>query len=188
MKNPQTKITGSIVSAAVKVAAPMLALLLLASSSSARAHEDEDDFDFNVPTALQVPAGNSLAFAAHGVGVQIYTWSAVSSSWVFQAPSAVLFEDGRRVVGIHYAGPTWQSTDGSKVVGSKLAAATVDADAIPWLLLKAAGTAAPGIFADTTFIQRLRTRRGVAPAQAGTIDGQQVLVPYSAEYLFYKAE
>jgi hypothetical protein len=165
----------------------MLALLLLASGSPAPAHEEEEDFNIKVRTALQVPAGHSRAFAARGEGVQIYTWSAASSSWVFQSPSAVLFEDGRRVVGIHYAGPTWQSTDGSKVVGSKLTAATVDADAIPWLLLKAASTAGSGIYADITFIQRLHTKGGLAPTQAGSFDGQQALVPYSAEYLFYHA-
>lgn len=187
MTNAQTTVVASKLSAAAKVTAPTLAVLLLVAGASARAHEDGDDFIFKVPASLQVGTTNKLAFAAHGKGVQIYARSAATSAWVFQAPSAVLFEDDARVVGIHFAGPTWQSTDGSKVVGAKVASATVDTNAIPWLLLKAASTAGPGIFADVTYVQRLRTRGGVAPTEPGTFDGQQVLVPYSAEYLFYKA-
>lgn len=185
MKNPQTKMTGTARSAALKVTAPMFALVLLAMSSPARA-EDEDDSD--LPPTLDVPAGNRIEFQAHGVGVQIYKWSAASSSWVFQAPSAVLFHGEGHVVGIHYAGPTWQSTDGSTVVGTKLGAVTVDPTAIPWLLLEAKTTTGPGIFANVTFIQRIETKGGLAPATPGSIDGQLALVPYSAEYLFYHSQ
>jgi hypothetical protein len=73
-------------------------------------------------------------------------------------------------------------------VGAKLASATVDPEAIPWLLLKAASTTGPGAFADVTYVQRLRTHGGLAPAKPGAFDGPQALVPYSAEYLFYKAK
>jgi hypothetical protein len=140
-----------------------------------------------VPAALQVPAGNTIEFRAHGVGVQIYTWSATLGTWGASIPHAVLFNDGG-VAGIHYAGPTWQNDDGSKVVGKKLAAVTVDADAIPWLLLEAASTSGPGLFADVTFVQRLETKGGLAPAAPGTFAGEQALVPYSAEYLFFHSE
>src|SRR5579864_2749927 len=185
MKNPQTKMTRTVHSAALKVAAPIFALVLLATSSSAWA-EDENDSD--LPPTLDVPAGNQIEFQAHGVGVQIYKWSAASSSWVFQAPSAVLFHGEGHVVGIHYAGPTWQSTDGSTVVGTKLGAVTVDPTAIPWLLLQAKTTTGAGIFTDVTFIQRIETEGGLAPATPGTFDGEMALVPYSAEYLFYHAQ
>ena len=120
--------------------------------------------------------------------MQIYKWSATASSWVFQAPSAVLFHGEGHVVGIHYAGPTWQSTDGSSVVGTKIGAVTVDPTAIPWLLLSAKTTTGPGIFADVTFIQRIETKGGLAPATPGTFDGEMALAPYSAEYLFYHAQ
>jgi hypothetical protein len=185
MKKSRNQIARSVLSFALKASAPAVALLLLAAGSSVRA-EDEDDSD--LPSALEVPAGNKIEFHAHGVGVQIYKWSAASSSWVFQAPSAVLFHGEGHVVGIHYAGPTWQSTDGSTVVGNKLSAVTVDPTAIPWLLLAAKTTAGPGIFADVTFIQRIETKGGLAPATLGTIDGEMALVPYSAEYLFYHAQ
>jgi uncharacterized protein DUF3455 len=185
MKKSQTQMTRPVRSFVLKAAAPAFVLLLLAAGSTARA-EDRDDSD--LPPTLDVPAGNEVEFHAHGVGVQIYKWNATSSTWVFQAPSAVLFHHEGHVVGIHYAGPTWQSTDGSSVVGTKLGAVTVDPAAIPWLLLAAKTTTGPGVFSDVTFIQRIETKGGLAPAAPGTFDGEMALVPYSAEYLFYHAE
>jgi Protein of unknown function (DUF3455) len=187
MKNLQLKGCNRGFRAAGCVVPATLALLFLASAPALRAHDRDENLEINVPADLQVPQGNTVASKARGVGVQIYAWNAASSSWVFQAPSAVLFHEETGVAGIHYAGPTWQSTDGSKVVGKRLAGATVNPNAIPWLLLQAASTAGEGLFSDVTYIQRLRTRGGLAPTTSGTVDGQQVLVPYSAEYVFYKA-
>ncbi len=67
---------------------------------------------------------------------------------------------------------------------------TVTAGAIPWLILSAveANTIGPGIFERTTFIQRVNTTGGVAPAAAPTALGQEARVPYTAEYFFYRAE
>jgi len=186
MKNPQSKTNGSWFGNSIKVVASALALLLLGAGSAARADDDWGHAPA-LPASLQVPAGNTLEFLAYGVGVQIYTWSAALSTWGTSTPHAVLFDDDG-VAAIHFAGPSWQNDDGSKVVGMKLAAVTVDTNAIPWLLLKGTPTTAPGIFADVTYVQRLYTRGGLAPATPGTVDGQQVLVPYSAEYLFYHAE
>ena len=187
MKNTHNT-SGPLGSLRFRVAALVALLLPVAAVSAACADDDGDNFFLNIPAAVQVPAGNILTFAAHGRGVQIYTWSAANSSWGTSTPSAVLFEDDAGVVGIHFAGPTWQNTDGSKVVGHKVAAVTVNPEAIPWLLLQAVSTSGPGRFADVTYVQRLRTCGGLAPASPGTFDGQQVLVPYSAEYLFYKAQ
>jgi hypothetical protein len=38
-----------------------------------------------------------------------------------------------------------------------------------------------------TFIQRLNTAGGLAPATAGAAIGQEARVPYTADYLFYDA-
>jgi hypothetical protein len=64
---------------------------------------------------------------------------------------------------------------------------TVDRNAIPWLRLRAAHTEGPGIFADTTFIQRVNTTGGKAPSVNGTFVGQVARVPYTADYFFYRA-
>jgi hypothetical protein len=86
--------------------------------------------------------------------------------------------------------PEWQAKDGSSVVGHKLASATVDPTAIPWLLLSAASTSlgpdGGDRLAATTYVQRLNTTGGLAPAGACT-PGATVNVPYTADYYFYQA-
>jgi hypothetical protein len=146
-----------------------------------------------IPAALAVPAGNKFAFSFHAEGVQIYACTANTSggaSWVFQAPQADLFGKHGRFAGTHYAGPTWESVDGSSVVGTKLAAATVDATAIPWLLLKAASHDGDGRMEKVTYIQRLETTAGLAPATGCDVShlGAVANVDYTATYAFYKAQ
>jgi len=118
--------------------------------------------------------------------VQIYTWS--GTDWAFQAPEALLYSTDHRcgIVRIHYAGPTWESNSGSYVVGAVIERATVDPTAIPWLKLGAADSDGPGVFDGTTFIQRVNTVGGMAPAYAGHTVGEQARVPYAAEYYFYR--
>jgi hypothetical protein len=160
-----------------------IALTLLALGASARA-----DRTPIVPAVIEVPEGNKVEFHAYAVGVQIYVWN--GSAWVFQAPEAILYAsaEDEGEVAIHYAGPTWESNSGSKVVGTKLAASTVDPNAIPWLLLRAKTAEGPGIFALTTFIQRVNTTGGLAPAAPGAFVGEVARVPYTAEYYFYRAD
>lgn len=135
---------------------------------------------------LQVQAGNKVLFHVYAEGVQIYRWS--GTSWVFVAPEAELFANpgGEGLVGSHYAGPTWESVSGSKVVGTVEQRCTVSADDIQWLLLRAVSTEGHGIFQDVTYIQRLNTSGGVAPATPGTSVGQIARVPYTADYYFYR--
>ena len=126
--------------------------------------------------------------SAYAEGVQVYRWNGTElvSSW---RREAVLFADagGSGKVGIHYAGPTWESVSGSKVVGRVLERCTPDADAIPWLLLEAVSSEGPGIFNGVTFIQRVNTSAGNAPADPGSTIGEEARVDYTAEYLFYRA-
>ncbi len=174
--------------------------LLLALAAPARAEPGNDNRAPNVPASLQVPAGNKVSFHAYAVGVQIYGATASATSptgfaWTFRAPEAVLFDADGNMVGIHYAfaGPTrpaWESESGSRVVGARtMPPVTVTPGAIPWLVLSAvpADTIGPGIFARTTYIQRVNTMGGLAPATAPTQLGQEARVPYTAEYFFFRA-
>ena len=43
------------------------------------------------------------------------------------------------------------------------------------------------LLADTTFVQRLNTNGGAAPTTACTV-GQTLLVPYTADYYFYRKD
>ena len=131
--------------------------------------------------------GGRLAAHAYAVGVQVYRWN--GTSWGFVGPEAALYYgDGDEAeLGIHYAGPTWESVSGSKVVAAVVDRAFPDPDAIPWLLLKASSSEGPGIFDRVTFIQRLNTSGGNAPGEPGAFVGEVVEVPYTADYYFYRA-
>ena len=155
--------------------------LVAVSAASARATDNRAP---EVPTTIAVPEGNKVHFHGFGVGVQIYTWN--GSSWGSAVPEAVLF-NAEGIVAIHFAGPTWESNSGSRVVGAlPPLSVTVDTNAIPWLRLTALNPKGPGIFANTTFIQRVNTTGGKAPSADGTFVGQVARVPYTADYFFYR--
>lgn len=152
----------------------------------------------DVPEEIAVPAGNKVLWHCYATGVQIYQATESTTApgqyvWTFVAPSATLYEKPNytKEVGIHYAGPTWEATIGPKknlfVVGTKISSVTEDATAVPWLLLQAVPGTDPGYFLKITFIQRLYTTGGLAPATAPTADqlGMQVNIPYTAEYYFF---
>ena len=136
---------------------------------------------------LQVPAGHEVAFHVYADGVQIYRWT--GTTWAFLGPEADLFADPgfNGLVGTHYAGPTWESNSGSKVVGRVLERCTPDPSAIQWLKLEAVYSAGPGVFDGVTFILRVNTVGGLAPTNPGAV-GEVARVPYTTEYYFYKAE
>jgi hypothetical protein len=144
-----------------------------------------------VPDSLRTSATQTLALEAQAVGVQVYTCSAKMAggqpAWVFKAPDAILYDAAGAKLGRHYAGPTWESTDGSKVVGKVRASATPTDDAIAWLLLDAKSTGGQGAFGRITAVQRLATEGGKAPADGcvGASVGKEVQVPYKAVYRFY---
>ncbi len=146
-----------------------------------------------VPDALKVPPTEKLAFAVKARGFQIYTWQPKKDNpsqyeWVFKAPEADLFDASGKKIGHHYAGPTWESNDGSKVIGElKNHLPSTDESAVPWLLLSAKEHVGTGIFSHVTSIQRLKTVGGKAPL-AGPIPpntSAEIRVPYTATYYFY---
>jgi len=172
----------------INVTLAVLALLLIALVVPAGANQGNDNRapDLGDCQHLRVAAGNKVAFHVYAEGVQIYSWN--GTSWIFVAPEALLFADagGKGEVGFHYAGPTWESVSGGKVVGAVLERCTVDTEAIQWLLLRAVSSDKPGIFHRVTFIQRVNTAGGIAPTDPGE-PGEVQEVPYTAEYFFYRA-
>jgi hypothetical protein len=147
---------------------------------------DRPDPQLGACPNLRVPAGSRLVTRTYAEGVQIYRWN--GTSWVFVAPEAALFPNAsaQGQVGSHYAGPTWESVSGSKVTGAVVDRCTPDAGAVPWLLLAAVSTDGPGLFRGVTRIQRVHTTGGLAPAQPGTVVGEEARVPYTADYFFYR--
>lgn len=152
----------------------------------------------DIPDTLNVPEGNKLAYRTYATGVQIYEVKRSATNpnafvWVNTAPSANLYiQSGyNNLVGTHYGGPTWDFTQGpfkdEKVVAKRLVGVTVDATAIPWLLLQTVeDLSSPGN--QVTYIQRVCTTGGLAPAIIPNESnlGQIEHVPYTATYLFFE--
>jgi hypothetical protein len=149
-----------------------------------------------VPDSLKVPATQLLSLETQATGVQIYECKAgkdgpLQFEWVFKAPEAELFDSTGKRIGRHYAGPTWESNDGSKVVGEvRTRDNGPDSSAIPWLLLSAKSTSGNGVFSQTQSIQRVHTVGGKAPAEGCNQAqvGKEARVPYNAIYNFYSAK
>ncbi len=148
-----------------------------------------------VPVEIEVPAGNRLFLKLHAVGTQNYTCNG-SGAWGPAVPAADLFNKHGKQVGTHFGGPTWQYKDGSSVLGVKLAGVSVPpppapAVAIPWLLVQEVATTTGPDGGDklsgTTYIQRINTTGGLAPAGA-CVTGTTASIPYTADYYFYRAD
>ncbi|GAB7040104.1 MULTISPECIES: DUF3455 domain-containing protein [Catenuloplanes] len=140
-----------------------------------------------VPQAIAVPAGNRLVGTMQARGQQVYTCTA--GAWVFTEPVATLTGrvNNRPVTAIHFKGPSWESIDDGSLVTATSQATSPVTGSIAQLLLKATpATGSTGVFSKVTFIHRLATSGGAAPAGACT-DGTRLGVAYRAEYRFYAA-
>ncbi|MEX1828867.1 DUF3455 domain-containing protein [Luteibacter sp. CQ10] len=136
-------------------------------------------------------ATSPKASEAFADGVQIYTCTAKAGSyaWQLKAPEATLKDAKGNVVGKHFAGPTWQSSDGSSVVGEALnTSPSPDAGAVAWLVLRAKAHEGAGSMATVEFVVRTRTEGGVAPGSGcdAAHAGSDVRIPYRAVYLFFR--
>src|SRR5262249_48440832 len=84
--------------------------------------------------------------------------------------------------------PSWTSNDGSVARGAKAAELpSPQAGSITWLLLRVTSTSGAGTFSDVTYVQRLDTNGGTAPATGcdATTVGTDTRSGYSAEYYFF---
>jgi hypothetical protein len=140
-----------------------------------------------LPAAIQVDETQNKVVASFvGIGKQVYDCNAAGTAFVFREPVAGLLSRGVQAA-IHGKGPFWASFDGSHVDGSgAVPAPSPDPTKnIPWLRL--VGTPTPnttGVFSNVTFIQRLDTRGGVAPAGPCTAP-KTVAVDYTANCVFW---
>ena len=146
-----------------------------------------------IPESIAVTPNEVQSFTASAKGVQIYECrakkdDATQYEWVLKAPEADLFDERGKKTGRHYGGPTWEWSDGSKVMGEvKGREPSPDTNAIPWLLLVAKKHEGDGVFSRVSSIQRMETAGGKSPA--GGCDqssmGKELRVPYTAVYYFY---
>jgi hypothetical protein len=169
------------------------AVVAAALGASIPAHAGEGPAQ--VPPVIAVPGGYEVKVKLSATGVQIYKCQpsatvATDFVWTFVAPEASLFSEGKPA-GRHYAGPTWEANDGSKVVGKLVAkVAAPDGVSISWLLLSATVVQAGETFGKVAFVQRLHTSGGAAPSTGCTSENAstEVRVPYTADYFFYSLD
>jgi hypothetical protein len=163
-----------------------------------------------------VPEGHEAFLEGSAVGTQNYICMPAAGggvAWRFLGPQATLFVStragrGEQQITTHFlsanpvenglARATWQhSLDTSKVWAAAIANSTdpnyVTPGAIPWLLLQAKGVeegpSGGTVLAQTTYIQRVNTDGGAAPATGCTLStdvNTMVMVPYTTDYFFYR--
>ena len=168
-----------------------------------------------VPANIDVQQGNKAFLVGHAVGTQNYVClpSGTGVKFVLFTPEATLFkfEDNTKQLITHYFSPnlnptdpdetkdtiraTWQDSKDTSTVWAKAIASSSDSGfvapgAIPWVLLQVVGAedgpTGGDELSETTYIQRLNTVGGLAPSTPCTV-GMMALVPYTADYFFYKA-
>jgi hypothetical protein len=140
-----------------------------------------------VPDAIAAP-GETVILTVHAQGAQLYECKAGTdgkSAWAFREPIATLMVDGK-TVGRHYAGPNWEHSDGSAVIGKAAGSVPgVTLSDIPWLKLEVISRRGSGVLAGVTTVQRINTRGGM-PQGACDKAGAFANVPYSADYVFLR--
>jgi hypothetical protein len=160
----------------------MLALLLLSGSLvSSRAAETP------LPDAIAAP-GAAIVLTVHAEGAQVYECKAGTDgklTWAFREPIATLLVDGK-TIGRHYAGPNWEYSDGSAVVGKAAGNAPGAApNDIPWLKLDVVSQRGSGVLSGITTVQRIHTRGGKLEGACDSA-GTYRSAPYSADYVFLR--
>ncbi|PZQ67727.1 MAG: hypothetical protein DI563_21245 [Variovorax paradoxus] len=147
-----------------------------------------------LPDAVKVPAGHRVAMETVGAGSITYECRVKANApgqyeWFFVGPDARLMDRAGKQVGKYYGPPaTWESMDGSKVTATQVAVAPNGTGNIPHQLVKANPAMGAGSMQGVSYIQRVATQGGVAPAAAcaGSNMGQKQVVQYQADYIFYK--
>src|SRR5438477_12172273 len=158
-----------------------LALLLLSGSLAIARAETP------LPDAIATP-GETAVLTVHAEGAQVYECKAGADgklAWAFREPIATLFADGK-TVGRHYAGPNWEHSDGSAVVGKTIGHAPgATASDIPWLKLEVISRRGSGVLEGVTTVQRVNTIGGKLDGPCDKA-GSFKSAPYSAEYVFLR--
>lgn len=146
-----------------------------------------------LPPAIQVDANQNRVLATRiGVGVQVYDQDSANSKWAFREPQANLYDIETGVQhGIHFAGPYWTDSDGSRVKAKAAGETDAPSDSgrnIKWLRLETVEKLGTNndVLSQVTFIQRVVTDGGQPPLTWEPTEGCDTLsVPYTTLYVFW---
>ena len=169
----------------------LVIFVILASRAGNAQANPQKESPPDVPDTIQAPACEEVVLFAHATGSQIYTCQAGAAgrfSWTLKAPEAELHDRQDKVIGSHSAGPMWKLKDGSEVSGKMAAQVdSLDADSIPWLLVKAESHAGKGLLTSVTTVQRVHTHGGKPPAEGCDASHRDAETKsnYTADYFFY---
>ena len=159
-----------------------LALLLLSGAMASAAAAEAP-----LPDAIAAP-GEAVVLTVHAEGAQLYECKAGTDgkpNWAFREPIATLLADGK-TVGRHYAGPNWEHSDGSAVVGKSAASVPgATSNDIPWLKLEVISRRGSGVLSGVTTVQRINTQGGMFQGACDKA-GATHSAPYSADYVFLR--
>jgi hypothetical protein len=161
----------------------VLALMLLSGSLMGAAAAETPP----LPDAIAAP-GETVVLTVHAEGAQVYECKAGAdgkTAWAFREPIATLLADGK-TVGRHYAGPNWEDSDGSAVIGKAIGNAPgATAGDIPWLKLEVTSRRGSGVLSPVTTVQRINTQGGKFEGACDKA-GATHSAPYSADYVFLR--
>src|SRR5579863_8243763 len=118
-----------------------------------------------IPKNLQPPANQRSFVKVQAKGDQVYSCKGDGGqfTWTLKAPDAQLFDKNGKLFGKHFAGPSWQANDGSRVTGKAVSnSPSPDANSIPWLLVSIVDRGGEGVLARATSVQRINTKGGKA--------------------------
>jgi len=140
-----------------------------------------------LPAAIAAP-GETVVLSTHADGAQVYECKAGTDGklgWLFREPIATLMADGK-TVGRHYAGPNWESADGSAVTAKAAGNAPgASANDIAWLKLEVIAHRGSGVLSGVTTVQRINTAGGQLSGACDKL-GATRSAPYSADYVFLR--
>jgi hypothetical protein len=169
------------------------AMVLSAVLAAASAQPEPGD----LPPEIRVPEGHRLLVRMKAKGVQVY--KAVEGTggaleWRQVGPLAELSDGKGSKLGTHYDGPSWEASDGSRVVRDdsekvKQVDAPKPTTDVPWLLIKVKtddpAEAKAGMFSKVVYVQRVITSGGKAPTERPKRKDSRIGVPYQATYYFW---
>jgi hypothetical protein len=147
-----------------------------------------------------VPAGTGVKFALFTPQATLFNGEAEEISTHYFSPNPSQVNTDPKVLDTHPIRATWQDSQDSSTVWGQVYPGDsysnsdyVEPGAIPWLLVTIVGHQDGPTGGDrlsgTTYIQRLNTHGGLAPATGCTslADlGNMTFVPYTTDYYFYK--
>lgn len=185
----------SLVSATTLVCVGALSMLIAGCAGAPTAVPAMPFSQSALPEAVKVPSGHKVALETVGVGQITYECRAKANmadqfEWVFVGPDAKLNSRSGAQIGTYFGPPaTWQANDGSKITGAQVAVSPAAPGSIPLQLVKANPAMGTGAMTGVSYIQRVATKGGVAPASAcdaGSLARKEI-VNYQADYIFWTA-